>query len=130
MKRSLKLMTDLRKEALKYDLESLIKLQDKRKQNIFLFEQSIKNERAAAQQEETAQVALEAKLRHHEIGLVILSDADKEWILSDIPKLKSTREKRDTTIMLLKAAILEEQAAMDREEQMINYLENRDDSKK
>lgn len=122
-------MSNLKKEALKYDLSSLIRLQEKRKQNITLFEQSIKNERAAAQQEENAQVVLETKLRQHEIGLAILSDADKEWILSDIPKLKSTREKRDNTVMLLKAAILEEQAAMDREEQMINYLEQRDGSK-
>lgn len=122
-------MNDLKREALKYDLDSLVRLQLKRKQNVSLFEQSIKNEREAAQQEETAQAALETKLRHHDLGLNILSEADKEWILADIPKLKSTREKRDNTIMLLKAAILEEQAAMDREEQMINYLENRDDSK-
>lgn len=122
-------MSNLKKEALKYDLASLVRLQQKRKENICLFEQSIKNERAAAQQEENAQATLETKLRQHEIGLVLLSEADKEWILSDIPKLKSTREKRDNTIMLLKAAILDEQAAMDREEQMIHYLEQRDGSK-
>lgn len=115
-------MEDLKKEALKYDLQSLVRLQEKRKQNIVLFEQSIKNERAASQQEETAQVALETKLRQNDLGLIILTDADKEWIISDIPKIKSTREKRENTISLLKIAILEEQNAMDREEQMIYYL--------
>ena len=116
-------MNDLDIEALKYDLPSLIRLQDKHKCNILLFEQSIKNERMANQQEENAEVALESKLRQHDIGLSKLSDSDKEWILSDLPKIKLTREKRESTITLLKAAIIEEQTTMDREEQMIRYLE-------
>lgn len=123
-------MDDLKKEADRYDLKSLIKLQDKRKENIALFEQSIRNERAASQQEESAQFNLEIKLKNHDLGIIKLSDTDKEWILSDLPKLKSTRVKRENTIMFLKAAILEEQAFMDREEQMISYLEKRDGSKK
>lgn len=122
-------MNELKREAEKYDLSSLINLQKKRRENVGIFEQSIKNERAASQQEESAQANLEAKLRHHDLGLVKLSDADREWIVSDLPKLKSTREKREQTIVLLKAAILEEQTAMDREEQMINYLEIRNGSK-
>lgn len=117
----------LEKEALKYDLSSLIKLQDKRKENILLFEESIKGERAASQQEESVQAVLESKLRHHDLGLSKLDETDKILILEDIPKLKTTRSNREQTIMLLKAAILQEQEAMDREENMINLLEKRND---
>jgi hypothetical protein len=119
----------LNKEALKYDLNSLIKLQEKRRENISLFEQSIKGERSASQQEEVAQASLEEKLRYHDLGISKLTDAEKEWILSDLPKLKSTKEKRNQTIMLLKAAILQEQEQMDREEYMIHFLEKRNGSK-
>ncbi len=120
---------DLKKEADRYDLPSLIKLQDKRRENVVIFEQSIKNERAASQQEESAQSNLETKLRYHDLGIAKLTETDKDLILTDVPKLKSTREKREATIKLLKTAILEEQASMDREEQMIHYLGNRDGSK-
>ena len=119
----------LNKAALKYDLNSLIKLQEKRRENISLFEQSIKGERSASQQEEVAQASLEEKLRYHDLGISKLTDAEKEWILSDLPKLKSTKEKRNQTIMLLKAAILQEQEQMDREEYMIHFLEKRNGSK-
>jgi hypothetical protein len=94
-----------------------------------LFEQSIKGERSASQQEEVAQASLEEKLRYHDLGISKLTDAEKEWILSDLPKLKSTKEKRNQTIMLLKAAILQEQEQMDREEYMIHFLEKRNGSK-
>ncbi len=120
---------DLKKEAERYDLPSLIKLQDKRRENVAIFEQSIKNERAASQQEESAQSNLETKLRYHDLGIAKLNDSDKDLILTDVPKLQSTREKREETIKLLKSAILEEHTSMDREEQMINYLESRSGSK-
>lgn len=122
-------MNNLKKEALKYDLGSLIRLQEKRKENIILFEQSIKNERNVSQQEEGALNALEAKLRQHDLGINLLSDTDKEWILSDIPKLKSTRQKREQTISLLKEAIIQEQGFMDNEEYMIKILESVHDGK-
>jgi hypothetical protein len=115
-------MNELEKEALKYDLNSLIALQAKRLENIKIFEQSIKNERAAQQQEEGVETALEQKLLLHSSGLSKLSDADMELISADLPKLKSTKQKRLETIQLLKTAILEEQTCMDHEERMINYL--------
>jgi len=118
----------LEREALKYDLISLIKLQDKRKENILLFEASIKGEREATQQEETVQSVLETKLRQHDLGLSKLDETDKVLILEDIPKLKSTREKRSQTIMLLKAAIIAEQESMDYEENMIMFLEKKNGS--
>lgn len=122
-------MIDLEKEALKYDLLSLKKLQEKRKENIILFENSIKNERAALQQEESAQSNLENKLNNHDSGLSKLSDSDKEWILTDLPKLKSTKEKRNNTIMLLKTAIIEEYNIMDHEDKMIFFLEKKHGNK-
>lgn len=122
-------MIDLEKEALKYDLLSLKKLQEKRKENVVLFENSIKNERAALQQEESAQSNLENKLNNHDSGLSKLSDADREWILTDLPKLKSTKEKRNNTIMLLKAAIIEEYNIMDHEDKMIFFLEKKHGNK-
>jgi len=118
----------LEREALKYDLISLIKLQDKRKENILLFEASIKGEREATQQEETVQAVLETKLRQHDLGLSKLDETDKVLILEDIPKLKSTREKRSQTVMLLKAAIIAEQESMDYEENMIMFLEKKNGS--
>jgi hypothetical protein len=123
-------MNNLQKEASQYDLASLVRLQEKRKENIGIFERSINNERAASEQEEVAQLSLEKKLKFHDLSLVILDGTEKELILTDIPKLKSTREKREHTIMLLKSAILEEYAMMDKEEQMIRFLETRDGSKK
>jgi hypothetical protein len=123
-------MNNLQKEASQYDLASLVRLQEKRKENIAIFERSINNERAASEQEEVAQLSLEKKLKFHDLSLVILDGTEKELILTDIPKLKSTREKREHTIMLLKSAILEEYAMMDKEEQMIRFLETRDGSKK
>lgn len=122
-------MINLEKEALKYDIASLIKLQKKRQENINIFETSIKNERAASQQEEVAQASLESKLRQHDLGLVKLTDAEKEWILSDLPKLKLTFEKRNQTIMLLKAAIIEEYSMMDNEDKMIRFLGKENDGK-
>jgi len=120
----------IEKEALRYDLPSLINLQKKHLENITIFEKSIKNEREAIQQEENAEVALETKLRQNNLGIAKIDDTEIQLILLDLPKLKSTRIKRDQTIMLLKAAIIEEQGAMDREEQMIHFLEIRRDSQK
>ncbi len=116
-------MKTLEKEALMYNLSSLVNLQKKRNENILLFEASIKNERAAIQQEETVEAALESKLFNNK-----LSEADREWIMSDLPKLKSTKIKRNETIALLKAAILEEQDSMDKEENMIHFLEKNNGS--
>ena len=75
------------------------------------------------QQEETARSILEIRLNGK------IDDAEREWILSDLPKLKSTKENRDNTISLLKSAILEEYASMDYESQMIDFLEKENDSK-
>jgi hypothetical protein len=115
-------MKDIKKEAEKYDLDSLINLQLKRLENIKIFEQSIKNERAASQQEEGVQAALELKLQQHSSGISKLNQTDIELISIDLPKLKTTRDNRSKTIELLKKAILEEQEAMDYEEKMINFL--------
>jgi len=118
-------MINLEQEAKKYDLPSLVNLQDKRKENINIFEQSIKNERAASQQEEFMQSTLENKIRNHDLNIAKLSDTEREWILSDLPKIKSTRENRDKTITLLKAAILEEYDKMDYESSMIMFLQSK-----
>jgi hypothetical protein len=125
----MKILNKLQEDAAKYDIDSLILLKNKRLENIALFEQSIKNERAISQQEESAQSALQIKLNNHDLGIAKLSDADREWILTDIPKLKSTRENREKTITLLKTAILEEYSSMDYESQMISWLENKNGSK-
>ena len=125
----MKLLSKLQEDAAKYDIQSLIRLQNKRLENIALFEQSIKNERAVSQQEESAQAVLQNKLNNHDLGISKLSDADREWILTDIPKLKSTRENREKTITLLKTAILEEYSSMDYESQMISFLENKNGGK-
>ena len=118
-------MINLEQEAKKYDLPSLVNLQDKRKENINIFEQSIKNERAASQQEEFMQSTLENKIRNHDLNIAKLSDTEREWILSDLPKIKSTRENRDKTITLLKTAILEEYDKMDYESRMIMFLQSK-----
>lgn len=118
-------MNDLEQEALKYDLSSLISLQDKRKENISIFERSIKNEREASQQEELIQSTLEQKIRNHDLNIVKLSDTEREWILSDLPKIISTRENRNKTIGLLKSAILEEYEKMDHESRMIMFLQSK-----
>lgn len=118
-------MINLEQEASKYDLLSLINLQNKRQENINIFEQSIKNERGASQQEEVIQSTLEQKIRNHDLNIVKLSDTEREWILSDLPKIKSTRENRNTTITLLKAAILEEYDKMDYESRMIMFLQSK-----
>lgn len=126
-------MNSLEQEALKYNLSSLITLQNKRKENIDIFEQSIKNERSASQQEEFIQSTLEQKLRNHDLNIIKLSDTEREWIILDLPKIKSTREKREVTITLLKSAILEEYNKMDYESRMIMFLQSKDkdnDSKK
>lgn len=122
-------MINIEKEALKYNLSSLINLQNKRRENIILFEQAIKNERSACQQEEIAQASLETKLRHHDLGLIKLTDTDKELIIADLPKLKSTNEKRNQTILLLKSAIIQEYEIMDSEEKMIHFLEKQNAGK-
>lgn len=118
-------MINLEQEAKKYDLSSLINLQNKRKENIDIFEQSIKNERAASQQEEFMQSTLENKIRNHDLNIAKLSDTEREWILSDLPKIKSTRESRNATITLLKKAILEEYDKMDHESSMIMFLKSK-----
>lgn len=119
--------SELQQEALKYDLPSLLQLQEKRQQNVQLFEQAIKNERSAAMQEATAQANLEEKMLFHNAKLIKLSDADQYLIRRDIPKLKSTQDKRKENIVKLQQAILEEQGAIDREHQMIMFLETHHD---
>jgi len=122
-------MKSFEKESLKYDLPSLKALQQKRNQNITLFEQSIKNERTASQQEEIVEATLENKIKMHNLGVVKLSDTDYHLVLLDLPKIKSTRERRNQTIILLKTAIIEEQNSMDYEERMIEFLEFHDSKK-
>ena len=122
-------MKSLEKESLKYDLPSLKKLQEKRNQNIMLFEQSIRNERAALQQEEIVEATLEHKIKMHNLGVMKLSDTDNHLVLLALPKVQSTRERRNQTIILLKAAIIEEQNSMDHEERMIAFLESHDSKK-
>lgn len=119
----------LKQEASQYDLKSLIDLQTKRQQNIQLFEQAIKNERAASMQEAAAQANLEEKLQLFNAKLFKLSAEDHQSIIVDIPKLKSTQERRKENISKLQQAILEEQNAIDHEAQMIIYLESNNDSK-
>ncbi len=119
----------LQEEAMQYNLEALKDLQIRHVQNVQLFEQVIKNERAAAMQEATAQQNLEEKLAYHNAKLIKLSEEDFKAIQSDIPKLKSTQEKRKENISNLQLAILAEQQTMDRETQMIMFLESRNDGK-
>lgn len=114
----------IQEEALQYDLKSLKELQEKRKQNIQLFEQAIKNERSAIMMEMSAQSNLEEKLNLYNAKLFKLSTEDYNAIINDIPKLKSTQERRRENINKLQQAILEEQTTADREVQMIMYLEN------
>lgn len=113
----------IQEEALQYSLPSLIELQTKRQQNIQLFEQAIKNERAASMQEAAAQANLEEKMTLYNAKLIKLSGEDCEAIKRDVPKLKSTQEKRKDNILKLRQAILEEQNAIDHETQMIMFLE-------
>lgn len=113
----------IQEEALQYSLSSLIELQTKRQQNIQLFEQAIKNERAASMQEAAAQANLEEKMTLYNAKLIKLSGEDYEAIKRDVPKLKSTQEKRKDNILKLQQAILEEQNAIDHETQMIMFLE-------
>lgn len=117
--------SELQKEALKYDLQSLINLQQKRQQNIIIFEQSIKNEREASMKEASAQAALEDKLRLFDAKMIKLSEADYKSIKQDLPKLKSTQENRRKNIDLLRTAIIEEQESIDREAQMIFFLQSK-----
>lgn len=117
--------SDIEKEARKYDLPSLVLLQEKRKQNVALFEQSIKNERLALQQEELVELNLQNKLIQHNSRQVKLPDAEREFILQDLPKIASTRTKRNETIQLLKAAIMGEYDLMDNEEKMIHFLQRK-----
>lgn len=119
----------LQEEALQYDLQSLKDLQNKHIQNVQLFEQAIKNERAAALQEASAQANLEEKITYFNAKLIKLSADDLKAIQADIPKLKSTQERRKENIAKLQQAILDEQTTMDRETQMIMFLESRHDSK-
>lgn len=116
-------LKDIQKEAEHYDLSSLVQLQIRRQSNIALFEDSIRNERMASQQEAEAEFLLSSKLRLHNTGVSKLDAVQYNQIIEDIPKLQSTQKKREQTINLLKAAILEEQEMMDREEKMIKYLE-------
>jgi len=117
-------MNSFEKEALQYDLISLVALQEKRKNNIVLFEKAIKQEREASLQEESVQEVLESKLKSHDAGKIKLDDSEYHLIQLDLPKLQSTREKRKYTVQLLKTAILEEQTSMDHEERMIKFLES------
>lgn len=119
----------LQEEALQYDLQSLKDLQNKHVQNVQLFEQAIKNERVAALQEASAQANLEEKITYFNAKLIKLSAEDLKAIQADIPKLKSTQERRKENIAKLQQAILDEQTTMDRETQMIMFLESRHDSK-
>ncbi|HEY5268626.1 MAG TPA: hypothetical protein VII94_05915 [Candidatus Saccharimonadales bacterium] len=113
----------LQEEASQYSLSSLLELQQKRQQNVQLFEQAIKNERAAGMQEAAATANLEEKLQFYNAKLIKLSEEDRLAIVRDIPKLKSTQEKRKDNIINLQKAILEEQNTMDHETQMIMFLE-------
>jgi hypothetical protein len=122
-------MNDIEKEAIKYDLDSLINLQEKRKNNILLFEKSIDSEKEASFQEEVASSSLETKIRLHNFGISKLDDTEYNWILSDLPKIKSTIQKRMSTILLLRQAIIEEQASIKREACMIEYLEKNGNKK-
>jgi len=119
----------LRQEALQYDLSSLLLLQDKRSQNIQLFEQSIKNERSASMKENVAQTALEEKVTLYSAKLLKLSSEEFKLMEQDIPKLKSTQDKRKQNIINLQQAILDEQNSMDHEMQMILFLKDQNDGK-
>jgi len=116
-------MDDLQVEASRYDLPSLIALQDKRRENVALFERSIQEEREISTQEERARVVLEEKIRLHEIGVARLDVATHELVSSDLPKLVSTRARREETIGKLEAAIVEERSQIAREGQMITFLQ-------
>lgn len=96
-----------------YDLDSLVRLQEKRRENVALFEQAIKNERAANQQDEVIVATLSRKLRHE------ITETEREAILSDLPKLESTRINREKTIALLQKAISSEYDSMNAEDRMI-----------
>ena len=122
-------MKTFEKEALQYDLLSLVALQTRRKNNISLFEKSIKEEREISSKEEIIQEALESKLRLHDTGRVKLDASECHLIQLDLPKIKSTREKREQTIKLLKNAIIAEQTSMDYEERMIAFLESNGNKK-
>lgn len=119
----------IQEEAAQYNLQALKDLQTKHLQNVQLFEQAIKNERAASMQESSAQANLEEKLHLFNAKLFKLSQEDHQSIVEDIPKLKSTQDRRKENIVKLQQAILEEQNIMDHEAQMIMYLESRNDSK-
>lgn len=116
-------------EALKYNLDSLIKLQNKRIDNIILFEQSIMKEKKSINMEEAVQTALESKIKLHELGDITLNDTEYYLISLDLPKIKSTIKKRAQTIVLLENAIVEERIAMDYEKNMITFLESHDGKK-
>lgn len=116
-------MNNLKKEAMNYDLVSLINLQNKRRDNIILFEKAIRSEREASMLEASAIATLEDKLRMHNKKAIRLSDAEQKLIIQDVPKLKSTIERRAQTISKLQSAIIAEQESMDREQQMIVFLE-------
>ena len=57
-------MKNYKTDALKYDLVSLINLQNKRIENIRLFEASIENEKKSIFQEDVIQTNLETKLNN------------------------------------------------------------------
>ena len=115
-------MKNYKTDALKYDLVSLINLQNKRIENIRLFEASIDNEKKAIFQEDVIQTNLETKLNKHNNGLSVLDKTAYHLIQIDLPKIKSTKEKRNQTISLLRNAIFEEQNNIDYESKMIDFL--------
>ena len=117
------------REALQYNLSSLILLQDKHQENIVLFETFIKKEREGVIFDKTIQSTLEDRLRLHKSNTVPLNDADVELIKQDLPKILSNIERRAESVKNLQSAILNEQEQMDREEQMITFLVKRRDSK-
>lgn len=118
-------MNELEREALNYDLPSLVQQQDRRRQNVQLFEQCIANEKTASLEEAKVQSALEEKLMLANSRVLKLSADEVKLIVDDIPKLKSTQARRRENIQKLQKAILEEQDALDREATMIQFLETR-----
>ncbi len=111
------------KEALHYDLSSLILLQDKHVENVAIFEGCIRKERETIIFEKTVIASLEERLQLHKSKVVRLKDEDVQAIVRDVPRLKDLIAKCDENINNMQNAILEEQEQMDLEAQMISFLE-------
>lgn len=117
------------KEALHYDLPSLIKLQDKHRENVAVFENCIRKERETIIFEKTVIASLEEKLQLNKSKVVLLKDEDVQAIINDVPKLNDLIVKCNENIKSMQDAIMEEQEQMDREAQMITFLEKHHDGK-